>query len=57
MQLSLIQVEQDDAVLMESVIRTLLSIQGRQSQLAEERLNSGILGAIGLGRRSPLSPR
>lgn len=57
MQLSLIQVEQDDAVLMESVIRALLSIQGRQSQLAEERLNSGILGAIGLGRRSPLSPR
>ncbi|NXM74896.1 EPG5 protein, partial [Serilophus lunatus] len=57
MQLSLIQMEQDDAVLMESVIRTLLSIQSRQSQLAEERLTSGILGAIGLGRRSPLSPR
>ncbi|XP_004949102.2 ectopic P granules protein 5 homolog [Gallus gallus] len=57
MQLSLIQMEQDDAIVMESVIRTLLSIQGRQSQLAEERLTSGILGAIGLGRRSPLSPR
>ncbi|XP_030323198.1 ectopic P granules protein 5 homolog isoform X2 [Calypte anna] len=57
MQLSLIQVEQDDTILMESVIRTLLSIQSRQSQLAEERINSGILGAIGLGRRSPLSPR
>ncbi|OXB58335.1 hypothetical protein ASZ78_001030 [Callipepla squamata] len=57
MQLSLIQLEQDDAILMESVVRTLLSIQGRQSQLAEERLTSGILGAIGLGRRSPLSPR
>ncbi|NXN50253.1 EPG5 protein, partial [Rynchops niger] len=57
MQLSLIQLEQDDAVLIESVIQTLLSIQGRQSQLAEERLSSGILGAIGLGRRSPLSPR
>ncbi|NXG93829.1 EPG5 protein, partial [Stercorarius parasiticus] len=57
MQLSLIQLEQDDAILIESVIRTLLSIQGRQSQLAEERLSSGILGAIGLGRRSPLSPR
>ncbi|XP_040397183.1 ectopic P granules protein 5 homolog isoform X2 [Cygnus olor] len=57
MQLSLIQMEQDDAILIESVIRTLLSIQGRQSQLAEERLTSGILGAIGLGRRSPLSPR
>lgn len=57
MQLSLIQMEQDDAIVMESVIRTLLSIQSRQSQLAEERLTSGILGAIGLGRRSPLSPR
>nr|XP_010304906.1 PREDICTED: ectopic P granules protein 5 homolog [Balearica regulorum gibbericeps] len=57
MQLSLVQMEQDDTILMESVIRTLLSIQGRQSQLAEERLSSGILGAIGLGRRSPLSPR
>ncbi|XP_019465701.1 LOW QUALITY PROTEIN: ectopic P granules protein 5 homolog [Meleagris gallopavo] len=57
MQLSLIQMEQDDAIVMESVVRTLLSIQGRQSQLAEERLTSGILGAIGLGRRSPLSPR
>uniref|UniRef100_A0A8C3K5N0 Ectopic P-granules autophagy protein 5 homolog n=1 Tax=Calidris pygmaea TaxID=425635 RepID=A0A8C3K5N0_9CHAR len=57
MQLSLIQMEQDDTILIESVIRTLLSIQARQSQLAEERLSSGILGAIGLGRRSPLSPR
>ncbi|XP_064293753.1 ectopic P granules protein 5 homolog [Phalacrocorax carbo] len=57
MQLSLIQMQQDNPILTESVIRTLLSIQGRQSQLAEERLNSGILGAIGLGRRSPLSPR
>ncbi|XP_005232012.2 ectopic P granules protein 5 homolog [Falco peregrinus] len=57
MQLSLIQMEQDDTVLIESVIRTLLSIQGRQNQLAEERVTSGILGAIGLGRRSPLSPR
>ncbi|KAM4639181.1 ectopic P granules protein 5 homolog isoform 6-T15 [Amazona ochrocephala] len=57
MQLSLIHMEQDDTVLIESVIQTLLSIQGRQSQLAEERLTSGILGAIGLGRRSPLSPR
>ncbi|XP_063278049.1 ectopic P granules protein 5 homolog isoform X2 [Prinia subflava] len=57
MQLSLVQLEQDDPILIESVIRTLLSIQGRQSQLAEERLTSGILGAIGLGRKSPLSAR
>ncbi|XP_077646243.1 ectopic P granules protein 5 homolog [Lonchura striata] len=56
-QLSLVQLEQDDPILIESVIRTLLSIQARQSQLAEERLTSGILGAIGLGRKSPLSPR
>ncbi|XP_056680358.1 ectopic P granules protein 5 homolog isoform X3 [Monodelphis domestica] len=55
--LSLIQVEQDDAVLIGSVIRTLLGIQNRQSQTAEERLSSGILGAIGLGKKSPLSNR
>ncbi|NXU49867.1 EPG5 protein, partial [Turnix velox] len=57
LQLALIQMEQDDSAVMEAVIRILLSIQTRQCQLAEERLNSGILGAIGLGRRSPLSPR
>ncbi|XP_074057750.1 ectopic P granules protein 5 homolog isoform X3 [Macrotis lagotis] len=57
LQLSLIQTEQDDAVLIGSVIRTLLGIQNRQSQAAEERLSSGILGAIGLGRKSPLSNR
>ncbi|XP_053153472.1 ectopic P granules protein 5 homolog isoform X2 [Hemicordylus capensis] len=55
--LCLLQVEQDDAILMESVVRILLSLQGRQNLLAEERLTSGILGAIGLGRRSPLSNR
>ncbi|CAM4569444.1 unnamed protein product [Caretta caretta] len=57
LQLSLLQTEQNDAVLIESVIRILLSIQGRQNQLAEERLMSGILGVIGLGKKSPLSPR
>nr|XP_020841414.1 ectopic P granules protein 5 homolog isoform X1 [Phascolarctos cinereus] len=57
LQLSLIQAEQDDSVLIGSVIRTLLGIQNRQSQAAEERLSSGILGAIGLGRKSPLSNR
>uniref|UniRef100_K7FTW0 Ectopic P-granules 5 autophagy tethering factor n=1 Tax=Pelodiscus sinensis TaxID=13735 RepID=K7FTW0_PELSI len=57
LQLSLIQMEQNDTILIESVIRILLSIQGRQNQLAEERLTSGILGAIGLGKKSPLSPR
>uniref|UniRef100_A0A8C3XNI7 Ectopic P-granules autophagy protein 5 homolog n=1 Tax=Chelydra serpentina TaxID=8475 RepID=A0A8C3XNI7_CHESE len=57
LQLSLLQTEQNDTILIESVIRILLSIQGRQSQLAEERLMSGILGVIGLGKKSPLSPR
>ncbi|KAK4811304.1 hypothetical protein QYF61_023356 [Mycteria americana] len=57
MQLSLIQMEQDDTILIESVVRTLLSIQGRRSQLAEERLSSEIFRAFWLGRRSPLSPR
>ncbi|EDL09441.1 mCG125522, isoform CRA_c [Mus musculus] len=57
LQLSLIQLEQNDSVLTESVIRILLMLQSRQSLMAEERLSSGILGAIGLGRRSPLSNR
>nr|XP_008101897.1 PREDICTED: LOW QUALITY PROTEIN: ectopic P granules protein 5 homolog [Anolis carolinensis] len=57
LQLCLLQVDQEDAVLMESVIRILTSLQSRQNALAEERLASGILGAFGLGRRSPLSNR
>lgn len=39
------------------VVLGLLHLQTRISQLGEERLNSGLLGAIGLGRRSPLSNR
>ncbi|XP_072849080.2 ectopic P granules protein 5 homolog isoform X1 [Pogona vitticeps] len=57
LQLCLLQVEQDDAILLESVIRILTALQGRQSVLAEEKISSGILGALGLGRRSPLSNR
>ncbi|XP_012860183.2 ectopic P granules protein 5 homolog isoform X2 [Echinops telfairi] len=57
LQLSLGQAEQNDAVLTEAVIRILLMLQSRLSLVAEERLSSGILGAIGLGRRSPLSNR
>lgn len=49
--------EQDDAILIESVVQILMSLQGRHNLLAEERLTSGILGAIGLGRKSPLSNR
>uniref|UniRef100_A0A8C4MBN5 Ectopic P-granules 5 autophagy tethering factor n=1 Tax=Equus asinus TaxID=9793 RepID=A0A8C4MBN5_EQUAS len=57
LQLSLTQTEQGDSVLTESVVRILLMLQSRQNLLAEERLSSGILGAIGLGRKSPLSNR
>lgn len=57
LQLCLLQMEQDDAVLIESVVQILMSLQVRQNLLAEERLTSGILGAIGLGRKSPLSNR
>ncbi|KAG7244002.1 hypothetical protein INR49_006163 [Caranx melampygus] len=39
------------------VILGLLRLQTRLLQLGEERLNSGLLGAIGLGRRSPVSNR
>nr|XP_004656875.2 ectopic P granules protein 5 homolog isoform X2 [Jaculus jaculus] len=57
LQLSLIQMEQNDSVLTEAVVHILLMLQSRQSLVAEERLSSGILGAIGLGRKSPLSNR
>uniref|UniRef100_A0A665WYL0 Ectopic P-granules autophagy protein 5 homolog (C. elegans) n=1 Tax=Echeneis naucrates TaxID=173247 RepID=A0A665WYL0_ECHNA len=39
------------------VIMGLLRLQTRLLQLGEERLNSGLLGAIGLGKRSPVSNR
>lgn len=39
------------------VVRNLLKLQTRLLQLGEERLNSGLLGAIGLGKRSPVSNR
>ncbi|KAJ3604435.1 hypothetical protein NHX12_029176 [Muraenolepis orangiensis] len=39
------------------VVLCLLRLQARLSQLGEERLSSGLLGAIGLGRRSPVSNR
>ncbi|XP_010772204.1 ectopic P granules protein 5 homolog [Notothenia coriiceps] len=39
------------------VVMGLLRLQTRLLQLGEERLNSGLLGAIGLGKRSPVSNR
>ncbi|XP_038145943.1 ectopic P granules protein 5 homolog [Cyprinodon tularosa] len=39
------------------VIMGLARLQSRLLQLGEERLNSGLLGAIGLGKRSPVSNR
>uniref|UniRef100_A0A7N6F6H0 Ectopic P-granules autophagy protein 5 homolog n=1 Tax=Anabas testudineus TaxID=64144 RepID=A0A7N6F6H0_ANATE len=39
------------------VVMNLLKLQTRLLQLGEERLNSGLLGAIGLGRKSPVSNR
>ncbi|KAG7481387.1 hypothetical protein MATL_G00066210 [Megalops atlanticus] len=57
LQLVLVQVEQGDVCGLEPLVLSLLSLQARLAQLGEERLNSGILGAIGLGRKSPLSSR
>ncbi|XP_057687965.1 ectopic P granules protein 5 homolog [Corythoichthys intestinalis] len=37
------------------VVSGLLRFQSRLLQLGEERLNSGLLGAIGLGKKSPVS--
>ncbi|CAN9513284.1 unnamed protein product [Ophioblennius macclurei] len=39
------------------VILGLIRLHTRLLQLGEERLNSGLLGAIGLGKRSPVSNR
>ncbi|KAM9393292.1 ectopic P granules protein 5 homolog [Pholidichthys leucotaenia] len=39
------------------VVMGLMKLQTRLLQLGEERLNSGLLGAIGLGKRSPVSNR
>ncbi|KAG7280915.1 hypothetical protein CRUP_009202, partial [Coryphaenoides rupestris] len=39
------------------VVLGLLRLHARLAQLGEERLNSGLLGAIGLGKRSPVSNR
>ncbi|XP_063814425.1 ectopic P granules protein 5 homolog [Pseudophryne corroboree] len=57
LQLSLIQVEQNDSVLTETILQILLSVQARLCLLGEERMTSGLLGAFGLGRKSPLSAR
>uniref|UniRef100_A0AAY4BDZ3 Ectopic P-granules autophagy protein 5 homolog n=1 Tax=Denticeps clupeoides TaxID=299321 RepID=A0AAY4BDZ3_9TELE len=57
LQLIQVQVEQGDICGLEPLILSLLGIQAHLTQLGEERLNSGILGAIGLGRKSPLSSR
>lgn len=39
------------------VVMILLKLQSRLLQLGEERLNTGLLGAIGLGKKSPVSNR
>ncbi|XP_051954087.1 ectopic P granules protein 5 homolog [Xyrauchen texanus] len=52
-----IQVDQENSCELDTLILTLMAFQNRLAQLGEERLNSGILGAIGLGRKSPLSSR
>lgn len=50
-----ILVDQEDASALDTLILTLMAFQNRLAQLGEERQNSGILGAIGFGRKSPLS--
>lgn len=52
-----VQVDQGDPCGLDTLVRSVISIQNHLAQLGEERINSGILGAIGLGRKSPLSNR
>ncbi|XP_023676497.2 ectopic P granules protein 5 homolog [Paramormyrops kingsleyae] len=54
LQLTLLQLDKVQTLCLESL---LLSLQNRMTQLSDERLSSGLLGAIGLGRKSPLSSR
>ncbi|KAK3538822.1 hypothetical protein QTP86_015946 [Hemibagrus guttatus] len=52
-----VQVDQGDPCGLDTLVLSVISFQNHLAQLGEERLNSGILGAIGLGRKSPLSNR
>ncbi|KAL7839536.1 hypothetical protein SRHO_G00261940 [Serrasalmus rhombeus] len=52
-----VQVDQGDPCGLDTLVLSLMSFQTSLVQLGEERLNSGILGAIGLGKKSPLSNR
>ncbi|KAK1176492.1 hypothetical protein AOXY_G1382 [Acipenser oxyrinchus oxyrinchus] len=54
LELVMVQVEQEH---LEPLVQTLMAMQTRLGHLGEERLASGILGAIGLGKKSPLSSR
>ncbi|KAJ8285154.1 hypothetical protein GJAV_G00022880 [Gymnothorax javanicus] len=57
LQLASVQVEQEDAFGLGPLVLSLSALQNRLGLLGEERLGSGLLGAIGLGRKSPLSSR
>lgn len=57
LQLLKVQVELGDPCGLDTLVRAMMSFQNHLAELGEERLNSGILGAIGLGRKSPLSNR
>ncbi|KAM7416416.1 hypothetical protein PAMA_018465 [Pampus argenteus] len=48
---------QSDLSEVSGIVMGLLKLQTRLLQLGEERINSGLLGAIGLGKRSPVSNR
>lgn len=52
-----VQVDQGDPCGLDTLVLSMISFQKHLAQLGEERLNSGILGVIGLGRKSPLSNR
>ncbi|KAI5613067.1 ectopic P granules protein 5-like isoform X2, partial [Silurus asotus] len=52
-----VQVDQGDPCGLDTLVLSMISFQNQLAQLGEERINSGILGAIGLGRKSPLSNR
>ncbi|XP_007238025.3 ectopic P granules protein 5 homolog isoform X3 [Astyanax mexicanus] len=52
-----VQVDQGDPCGLEALVLSLMAFQNSLVQLGEERVSSGILGAIGLGKKSSLSNR
>ncbi|XP_078718187.1 ectopic P granules protein 5 homolog isoform X2 [Lampetra fluviatilis] len=57
LELLLLQLQHNKKLPLGEMARVLRSLVSSLTQLAEERVMSGLLGVLGLGHKSPLSPR